>query len=409
MAGFRYEALDVAGRHRSGVLETDSPRQARAVLRKQGLWPIQVDALASQPAPDPAARFLRRLWVPAQLPAAHLALLMRQFATLLAAKLTLEQTLDALVEQAETQPIREILAGVRGEVLAGQSLARAMAPFPRAFPEMYRTLVEAGERSGKLPEVMGRLADYVEQRQVLHDRIVLASIYPAIVTVVAFAVIIALLSYVVPQIVGVFQNANQALPWLTQALIATSSFVRAAGWYLLAGGLAAIAASRLAMRQPGVSFRVDEVLLRLPVLGPLVRALNAARLASTLSILLGGGVPVLGALQRAAGSIGNLPMRRAVQQVERMLTEGASLSRAISATGMFPPIFVHLVASGEASGELGIALERASENQAREVERRVALLISLLEPLLILAMGAMVLLIVLAILMPIVELNQLIR
>ena len=379
------------------------------MLRKQGLWPIQVDALASQPAPDPAARFLRRLWVPAQLPAAHLALLMRQFATLLAAKLTLEQTLDALVEQAETQPIREILAGVRGEVLAGQSLARAMAPFPRAFPEMYRTLVEAGERSGKLPEVMGRLADYVEQRQVLHDRIVLASIYPAIVTVVAFAVIIALLSYVVPQIVGVFQNANQALPWLTQALIATSSFVRAAGWYLLAGGLAAIAASRLAMRQPGVSFRVDEVLLRLPVLGPLVRALNAARLASTLSILLGGGVPVLGALQRAEGSIGNLPMRRAVQQVERMLTEGASLSRAISATGMFPPIFVHLVASGEASGELGIALERASENQAREVERRVALFISLLEPLLILAMGAMVLLIVLAILMPIVELNQLIR
>lgn len=407
MAGYRFEALDADGRLRRGVLEVDSPRQARALLREQGLWAAEIHGITrSARSPGVVHRLSGSR---ARLRSSQLSLLMRQFATLISANLSLEHALNALVEQADTQDLRIVLAGVRGEVLAGQSLARAMQKFPRAFPEMYRTLISAGERSGQLAQVMNRLADYAEQRHALRSKVGLVLVYPAIVSAVAAAVIVVLLTHVVPQVVGVFQQSHQTLPFLTRALIATSDFVKTSGYYwLAAAGAAALLAYR-ALKQPALRFRFDALLLRLPVVGPLVRAMNAARFASTLAILVQSGVPVLAAMRAAAGVVTNRPMQRAVEQTERMLGEGASLSKSLARTQMFPPLMVHLVASGESSGELGAMLERAALNQTRELEHRVAVLTSLFEPLLILIMGGVVLLIVLATLLPIIELNQVIR
>ena len=401
MAGFRYEALDDAGRVQRGVLEVDNPRQARKMLRERGLWTLSVDALT-------ASRTARRsrVWRGA-LPAADLALLLRQFSTLLDAGLTLEASLDALIEQADTQAQRELLGGVRAEVLAGQTLARAMEKYPRAFPELYRTPVAAGEQSGRLGEVLARLADYAEAREALRSRITLAFLYPALVTVVAAAVVAALLAYVVPQVVAVFHNTHQALPWLTRALIATSDAARSWGVYALAGLAALGWLAWRVLQIPSARFRVQSFLLSIPLAGPLLRAAAATRIASTLAILIGSGVPVLGALQAAAGAAGNLPMRRAVEETGRAVREGASLARSMAQTHRFPALMIHLAASGESSGRLGAMLERAAAAQRIQLEHRLSVLVALLEPALIVVMGAIVLAIVLAILMPIVELNQL--
>jgi len=402
MAGFRYEALDDSGKVQRGVLEVDSPRHARKVLRDRGLWTLSVDPLAGAKG-APRGRRLR-----GALPASDLALLLRQFATLLDAGLTLEASLDALIEQADTQAQRELLAGVRAEVLAGQSLSRAMERYPRAFPELYRSSVAAGEQSGRLAEVLARLADFAEAREALRSRITLAFLYPALVTLVAVAVVAALLAYVVPQVVAVFQNTHQTLPWLTRALIATSDLARAWGVYALAGFLVLGWLGWRVLRVPSARFRAQSFLLSLPLAGPLIRAAAATRVASTLSILIGSGVPLLGALQAAAGSAGNLPMRRAVEETARAVREGASLSGSMAQTRRFPPLMVHLAASGESSGRLGAMLERAASAQRIQLEHRLSVLVAFLEPALIVAMGAIVLAIVLAILMPIVELNQLV-
>ena len=402
MAGFRYEALDDSGRVQRGVLEVDSPRQARKVLRERGLWTLSVDALAASKAAHRS-----RSWRGA-LPASDLALLLRQFATLLDAGLTLEASLDALIEQADTQAQRELLGGVRAEVLAGQGLARAMERYPRAFPELYRSPVAAGEQSGRLAEVLTRLADFAEAREALRSRITLAFLYPALVTLVAVAVVAALLAYVVPQVVTVFQNAHQTLPWLTRALIAASEFARAWGVYVLGGMLVLGWLGWRVLRIPSVRFRAQSFLLSVPLAGPLIRAAAATRVASTLSILVGSGVPVLGALQAAAGSAGNLPMRRAVEETARAVREGASLAGSMAQTRRFPPLMVHLAASGESSGRLGAMLERAASAQRIQLEHRLSVLVAFLEPALIVAMGAIVLAIVLAVLMPIIELNQLV-
>ncbi len=409
MSGYRFEAVDALGKTQRGVLEVDSARQARAVLREQGLWVLEIDPLTRAAEAGPRAMRYTHPWRRRGLSASQLSLLMRQFATLIGANLSLERALDALTDQADTQSMREVLAGVRGEVLAGHTLARAMEKFPRAFPEMYRTLISAGERSGQLAEVMARLADYAEQRQALRSKVGLVLIYPAIVSAVAAAVIIVLLTHVVPQVVGVFQHGNQTLPLLTRVLIAISTFVKATGYYWLAGAALGGVLVHRALKQPALRFRFDAMLLRLPVAGPLVRAMGAARFASTLAILVQSGVPVLAALRAATGVVSNLPMRRAVEQTERMLGEGAGLSRALGRTRMFPPLLVHLVASGESSGDLGGMLSRAAVSQGRELEHRVAVLTSLFEPLLILVMGGIVLFIVLATLLPIIELNQLVR
>ena len=408
MAAFRYQALDAAGKETRGVMEADTARQARANLRESGLVVMTVDAVSQETLQSdggPRWRWPGR----SGLSAAQLDLVTRQLATLLSAGLTLEQALSACIEQSESETARQVLAGVRAELLAGHTLAQAMERYETVFPDIYRALVRAGEASGELGKVMLRLADYTESRQALRQKVGLAFVYPAIVTTVALLVVTGLLVYVVPQVVSVFQQSHQKLPLLTQMLIGLSSTLQATGGYLLIALVAGGFGLRAMLRREAFRYQWHLRLLRLPVIGRLVRGINTARMASTLAILAGSGVPLLAALTAAAGVVNNLPMRRALEEASRKVREGASLSRALAVSGLFPPILVHLIASGEASGQLDAMLERAAAQQKQEVSGYTAVLTSLLEPMLILVMGGVVLIIVLAILMPIIDMNQMVR
>ena len=407
MAAFHYEALDTAGRTARGVIEADTVRQARSNLRDSGLVVLNVNVVTEESIP--AGRF-RFSWRPrVGLSAAQLNLITRQMATLLAAGLTLEQTLSALIEQSESESARQVLAGVRGELLAGHTLAQSMGRYESVFPDIYRALVRAGEASGELGKVMLRLADYTESRQALRQKVILAFVYPAIVTTVALLVVTGLLVYVVPKVVGVFQQSHQVLPLLTRMLIGLSDTLQAIGIYILLALVGAGFALRALLQRESIRYQWHLRLLRLPVVGRLVRGINTARMASTLAILAGSGVSLLTALNAAAGVVNNLPMRQALEEASRKVREGVSLSRALAVSGLFPPILVHLIASGEVSGQLDTMLERAAAQQEQEVSGYTAVLTSLLEPLLILVMGGVVLLIVLAILMPIIDMNQMVR
>ena len=407
MAGFEYQALDATGRTVKGVIEGDAERHVRAALRDQGLTPLRVEVIHTQGAAGTAEQRGPRLR--RRLSSNELALLTRQFATLVRAGLTIEECLNVIVEQAESTRMRAIVAGVRGRLLEGQSLHRSMSAFPEAFPEIYRAMVDSGEQSGKLAEVLERLADYTENREGLRQRVLLAFIYPALVTIVAVGVISLLLIYVVPQVTRVFANTGQTLPWATVALIAISDFMRASVWVWVVGIFAGVVGARIALRNPATRLRWHRFLLRLPVVGRLTRGVNAARFSDTLGILTSSGVPLLNALQSAVPVINNLPMRAAVEDAVRQVREGASLARSLGRARLFPPLVIHLIASGEASGRLDSMLERAAEAQSRELEGWVKTLTALLEPVLILTMGLVVLFIVIAILLPIFEMNQLIK
>jgi general secretion pathway protein F len=298
---------------------------------------------------------------------------------------------------------------VRSELLAGHTLAQAMGQYESVFPDIYRALIKAGEASGELGHVMMRLADYTESRQVLRQKVVLAFVYPAIVTAVAILVVFGLLIYVVPQVVSVFQQTHQTLPLLTRMLIGLSSALQATWMYLLLAVVAGVFFIRTLLRRKEILYQWHEHLLRLPMLGRLVRGLNTARMASTLAILAGSGVPLLISLQAAAGVVTNLPMRRALEDAAKKVREGVTLSRALAASGLFPPILIHLIGSGESSGKLDIMLDRAATQQEQEIGNYTSVLTSLLEPVLILIMGAVVLIIVLAILMPIIDMNQMVH
>jgi len=402
MPGFRYQAFNVEGKLHKGVLEADSARQARSLLRDQGLTPYRVEVIAAN---DPAGGSRFRA---VSLSGSELTQLTRQLASLLEAGLTVEQAFNALIEQAESERERQVLAALRGEVLAGSTIAKALAAFPAVFPELYRTLVAAGETSGQLPRVLSRLADYLEERQQLRSRLMLALIYPAIVFVVALAVVGALLVYVVPQVVQVFQHAHQQLPILTRVLIAISAFLQATWifWVVLAAAGAVLLS--VALKRPKPRAAVHRTLWRTPVIGRVFRQLDAARLAATLSILVGSRVPILQALEAGNGVMTLTPMRDALASATRGVREGMTLSRALGVTSAFPPVMVHLIASGEASGKLDEALERAARTQQNDLATRLATFAALFEPTMILLMGGMVLFIVMAILLPIFQLNQLI-
>jgi general secretion pathway protein F len=396
MEGFRYHALDTAGRSVSGTLQAETPRDARTQLRARGLLP----SLIQKNAPRPWARGLS---------AAQLSLLTRQMATLLDSGLTMEQALAALIEEAEGPVTRELLAGVKAEVMAGASLAVALGSYARSFPEFYRALVQGGEDSGALPTVLAHLADYLDARQALRQKTSLALLYPVLVGVVALAIVTGLLVYVVPQVVQVFQQSRQALPLLTRALIGLSDFLRAAWPYLLFIFIGTGLGIHVALRRASLRRRWHALLLTLPWLGSLVRGVDTSRFASTLAILVAGGVPLLGALASAARVMSNAVMREAVERATGRVREGVSLARALGETRAFPPLLVHLVASGELSGKLEQMLGRAARLETQALERRLAVFLTLLEPVMILVMGAVVLLIVLAILLPIIEINQLVR
>jgi general secretion pathway protein F len=414
MAAFRYAAVDAAGKEMSGLLEADSARLARQVLRGRGLVPLTVEPVVSDTQKAGLTMSLGR-----RLSQTELAVITRQLASLLSAQLPVADALTVMVEQSEKQQVRELMAAIRTDVLSGTSLSKALARHPRQFPDIYRALIAAGEESGKLGSVLTSLADYVEERARLQQKITLAFVYPAIVTFVAIVVVIGLLTYVVPQVVQVFAQTKQALPLLTRAMIAASDFMRGYGWIvaLLLFGIG-FAINR-ALRVEAIRLRWHKRLLALPVLGVLSRTLNTARFASTLSILVGSGVPMLRSLQAAGETVNNLAMRGRVVEATHRVREGFSLARALRLDSdeekkaghirLFPPVLIHLIASGEATGKLPDMLTRAADIHAREAERRALFFTSLLEPFLILTMGVVVMLIVLAVLLPIIEINQLAR
>lgn len=406
MPAFRYEAVDAAGDTKKGVVNADSARAARGDLRAQGLAPLTVEPITTQ---IDASGQTRKRGFGDHLSTVELALFTRQLASLLEASLPLEQAFSALLEQAERAYVRDLVASIRAEVMGGASLSDALGQHPRDFTDIYRALVASGEQIGQLARVLSRLADYIERRNALVQKVKLAFTYPAIVTVVAFLIVIFLLTYVVPQIVSVFANTKQKLPLLTVMMLAVSDFVRSYGWIVFLAFVAAAIAWRTALKDPAIKRRWHTWLLTAPMYGKFERSLNTARFASTLAITTGSGVPILRALQTSRDTLSNVAMREQVEEATNNVREGVSLARALSAHKHFPPMLIHMIRAGEVTGELPAMLERASSAQEQDLERRALTIASLLEPALILAMGVVVLLIVLAVLMPIIEINQLVR
>ncbi|KJS79202.1 GspF family T2SS innner membrane protein variant XcpS [Stutzerimonas kunmingensis] len=403
MAAFEYLALDPRGREQKGLIEADSPRQARQLLREKQWAPLEVKQAKSKEDVSRGGLSFGR-----GLSARDLALVTRQLATLVQAALPIEEALRAAAAQSTSAKIKSMLLAVRARVMEGHSLAAALREYPSAFPELYRATVAAGEHAGHLGLVLDQLADYTDQRQQSRQKIQLALLYPVILMVASLAIVVLLLGYVVPDVVKVFVNTGQELPALTRGLIATSDVVKNWGWLIVLGLIAAFLAMRAALRDPALRLRWHAFILRIPLIGRLSRATNTARFASTLAILTKSGVPLVEALSIAAAVIANLRIRERVVEAAQKVREGSSLTRALDATGEFPPMMLHMIASGEKSGELDQMLARTARNQENDLAAQVSLLVGLFEPFMLVFMGAVVLVIVLAILMPILSLNQLV-
>ena len=401
MGAYRYEAVDARGKTRRGLVDAQTPREVRDQLRGEGLFPTLIDVAGGEGGGQARERL--------RLPPLLVALATRQLATLARSGMPLDQALAAVGEQADDARAAELFAALRVEVAAGETLASALGRWPRTFDDLYRGLVAVGAETGRLAEVLERLAEYLEARQALKQKFTLALIYPALVTLIALGVIAVLLVYVVPQVVSVYEQSRQTLPWLTQALIAVSGLFRATWWAWVTALVIAVVAFGLANRRPAFRARWHAALLRAPAIGRLVTAVDTARFASTLAILVGSGAPLLRSLDAARDVVWALPLRAAAGAAADLVREGVTLARALKEQRVFPPVLVHLVANGEASGQLASMLERAAGELERESERRLTWFAALLQPTLIVAMGAIVLVLVLAVMLPIVSMNQLIR
>jgi len=404
LGAFEYTALDPSGKERKGILEGDTPRHIRQLLREQQLLPVAVAEVAQKEAKRQRSFSLIR-----RVSAADLALFTRQLATLARAGLPLEEALLAVSQQTEKPRVQSIVLGVRARVMEGHTLADGFAEFPRVFPEIYRATVAAGEQAGHLDNVLERLADYTEGRDQLRQKVVAAMLYPIVLTVLCFGIVSALLVYVVPQVVSVFESSKAKLPLMTQLLIATSGFLRAYGIYILIGIVLAVVLFRRWLRNPDARRRFHHVQLRLPLVGKLARGFNTARFTRTFSILSASAVPVLEAMRIAGEVVTNLPMRDAVTEAAARVREGAAIGRSLAASRLFPPMTIHLISSGESSGQLESMLERAAISQERELDGLLAAMVGLLGPVLIVFMGLFVMGIVFAMLLPIFEINQLIH
>ena len=404
MGAFEFVALDKAGKESRGLLEGDTPKHVRQLLRERQLLPVKVTEVTQRDSSKQKSFSIRR-----GLSASELALLTRQLATLSQSGLPLEEALLAVSQQNENPRAQSILLGVRSKVMEGHSLADGLGDFPAAFPELYRATVAAGEQSGHLDAVLERLAEFTESRQILQQQVRNALIYPIALVVTAAAIISFMLSYVVPKVVSIFDNYDQQLPILTRIMLWTSDFLRDYWILIIVVIVAAIYGFKRLLRNEGFRRRYDRMLLRLPIVSRLTRGINTARFTQTLSILAGSGVPILEALRIAAQVVVNLPMRAAVEEASLRVREGAMISKSLAASKLFPPMMIHLISSGEASGRLEEMLSRAATNQEREVDGLIATLLGIMQPLLVIVMAAVVLLIVLAILLPIFELNNLIR
>ncbi len=404
MPAYKFEALDADGKSKSGLVEADNAKAARAQLRAQALVPLEVSIVAQAANDAVAARFTRRVFS-----GTTLAVWTRQMAGLVGSGLPLERALTALMEDSEEPRQRELVAHLRSEVNAGNTFARALATAPREFDDVYRAVVAAGEQSGALGPVLERMADDLEARQALKSKVIGAMLYPAIVSLIAIVIVIALLTYVVPQVAGVYAGSKRTLPFLTVAMLALSAFVRQWGWLVVLAAAAGGTALMLALRGDAFRERFDAFWLTLPLVGRLARGYNAARFAGTLAMLAGAGVPILKALQAAAETQSNRAMRADAMAALVQVREGAPLANAMASKKRFPGLLAMFARLGEQTGTLPKMLQRAADQLSGEVQRRAMGMATILEPLLIGAMGAVVLVIMLAVLMPIIQLNTWVR
>ena len=411
MPAFSFDALDAQGQPRKGTIEADTARAARSLLRAQALVPLAVELLGANPGATvgQAPSWSERLLTRAVFNATSLAVWTRQLAALVASGLPLERALAALADEAEDERQHHLVAALRAEVNAGSSFARALAQHPREFSAIYCAVIGAGEASGSLGQVLERLADDLEERLQLRAKLMGAALYPAIVTLVSITIVLFLVAYVVPQVAGVFAGTKRALPFLTVAMLAVSDAVRHYGWALLIALVLIAAGARLALAQEEFRQKFDAAWLRLPLLGRLARGYNAARFASTLAMLAGAGVPILKALQAAAETLGNRALRADALNALVLVREGAPLASALAQHPRFPALLSMFARLGEQTGQLPLMLQRAATQLGTDVQRRALHLATLLEPLLIVAMGLVVMLIVLAVLLPIIQLNQLVK
>lgn len=407
MAAFAYKALSANGRNKSGVLEGDNARQVRQQLREKGLMPIEVQQVAEK-ASGGASSLTLSLFKP-RISASELALLTRQMATLVESALPIEEALLAVAEQCEKQRHKNMMMAVRSKVVEGHGLAVAMGEFPSVFDELYRAMVAAGEKSGHLDTVLNRLADYTEKRQQTRSQVMQALIYPSLMLFFAGGIITMLLTVVVPKIVGQFDHMGQSLPTMTVILIAVSDWLTAYGLYLLVVVVVALLGFKHLLKQRHVRLKYHQILLKLPMIGKVSRGLNTARFARTLSILTASAVPLLEAMRIASDVLENLHIKAEVGEAAANVKEGSSLRAALDKTKLFPPMMMHMIASGERSGELQQMLGRAADNQDREFEALIGISLKVFEPLLIVSMAGIVLFIVMAILQPILALNNMVN
>ena len=400
MPAYKFEALDAAGKPKTGLLEADNARAARAQLRAQALVPLEVVPVAQAANDGQLSRFGRRVFS-----STELSVWTRQMAGLVGAGMPLERALTALVDEAEDPRQRELVAHLRSEVNAGSPFARALGSAPREFDDVYRAVVAAGEQSGALGTVLEKLADDLEERQTLKGKLIGATLYPAIVSLIAVLIVIFLVTYVVPQVASVFAGSKRSLPMLTVIMLAVSAFARQWGWLVLLAAVGGGMAFMYSLRNEAVRERFDALWLRLPLIGRLARGYNAARFAGTLAMLAAAGVPILKALQAASETLGNRAMRADAMAALVQVREGAPLANALAANKRFPGLLPMCARRGEQTGTRPQMLQRAATQLSLDVQRRAMALATVLEPLLIVAMGAMVMLIVLAVLLPIIQLN----
>ncbi len=404
MPAFEYVALNTGGREEKGILEADTARQVRQLLRNSALTPLEINEVVQKQKKSEGARLFG-----GSLNKADLALMTRQLATLVSAGSPLEEALGTISRQSEHRSARRIFSAIRSRVMEGHTLASSLGQFPAAFPILYRATVGAGEQSGHLAQVLERLADYTENSLLNQQKVSTAFIYPALLALVAVGIVIALLKFVVPNVISVFDTFDGDLPTLTQMLIASSNFLENHGITLLIGIIGFVIFVRYLLKFPSWKRRSHRLLLKLPLVGRLVRGINTEHFARTLSILASSGVPILDALKIAGGVITNIPMREAVDEATVKVREGMAINKALQQSGYFPPMVIYLIASGEGSGQLDQMLERAAIQQERETQSRITKMVGLLEPLLILVMGGAVTAIVLAIMLPILKMPQFIR
>lgn len=402
MPAYDYKALDKRGKQTSGVIEADSARAVRQQLREKGMAPLAVDQAREKQSSG--ASFSRR----GSLSASDLALVTRQLSTLIQSGIPIEQALSAAAQQSEKPAMKSMMIAIRAKVMEGYTLADSLGEFPRAFPRLYRSTVAAGEHAGHLDLVLNRLADYTEARQEARQKIQLAAIYPIILTVVAISIVVFLLTYVVPDIIEVFVKQGQELPTLTQAMMSISGFLASYGIFLLVALIIGGVAFKMSLRTEGNRRRFHKALLEMPLLKGMVRGINTARYASTLSILTTSGVPLVEAMRIAGEVLGNDHLRARLRDAAQTVSEGGSLHKSLEQTGYFPPMMLHMIASGESSGELDSMLERTARMQENTLQSKIAAMVGLFEPLMLLVMGVVVLIIVLAIMLPILNMSNLV-